>query len=290
MTSINSSLHCLGNVIAALSSTTRTHVPYRDSKLTRLLQDSLGGNTRTIVMACIAPTALHAAETVSTLQFADRAKSVMLRVKANTIVDDKELLSRAHAEIARLKTLLAHALKRAEGHGGESGQEDLERLLEENEKLRKENEGMRYQLEHPRKHTSRKPSQGTGSSRGGNREKESQLSQSQSQQVPSQQQYYQQQQQQQQQLYGGNNNGTGNGNGEYNDSLPRQGQGLGPAPGQGLGPASQKNGVGAASNAIGIARGVSFHASPGQVLGKYKAPPDIKVRVRHPSGTSLLYH
>ena len=86
LTSINSSLHCLGNVIAALSSTTRSHVPYRDSKLTRLLQDSLGGNTRTIVVACVAPTALHAAETVSTLQFADRAKSVMLRVNTSNQV------------------------------------------------------------------------------------------------------------------------------------------------------------------------------------------------------------
>ena len=76
LTSINKSLSSLGNVISALSSASRTHVPYRDSKLTRLLQDSLGGNTRTVLVACVAPTELHSAETISTLQFADRAKQV----------------------------------------------------------------------------------------------------------------------------------------------------------------------------------------------------------------------
>jgi hypothetical protein len=110
LTSINQSLSSLGNVIAALS-TNKGHIPYRDSKLTRLLQDSLGGNTRTIILACIAPTIQHAHETVNTLQFADRAKSVMLKVRANTVVDDKDLLAKANAEIYRLKTLLQHALK-----------------------------------------------------------------------------------------------------------------------------------------------------------------------------------
>jgi kinesin family protein 3/17 len=110
LTSINQSLSSLGNVIAALS-TNKGHIPYRDSKLTRLLQDSLGGNTRTIILACIAPTVQHAHETVNTLQFADRAKSVMLKVRANTVVDDKDLLAKANAEIHRLKILLQHALK-----------------------------------------------------------------------------------------------------------------------------------------------------------------------------------
>ena len=80
LTAINKSLSCLGNVIAALSAPHREHIPYRDSKLTRILQDSLGGNTRTVLIACVAPTAMHSAETVSTLQFADRAKKVMLKV------------------------------------------------------------------------------------------------------------------------------------------------------------------------------------------------------------------
>jgi kinesin family protein 3/17 len=117
LTSINKSLSSLGNVISALSSSSRSHIPYRDSKLTRLLQDSLGGNTRTILVACVAPTIGHAPETISTLQFADRAKSVMLKVKANTVVDDKEVLARAYAEIDRLKMLLKHSLKSNENGG-----------------------------------------------------------------------------------------------------------------------------------------------------------------------------
>src|SRR5262249_43208419 len=54
LTSINNSLSTLGNVISALASSTRSHIPYRDSKLTRILQDSLGGNPRTILIACVA--------------------------------------------------------------------------------------------------------------------------------------------------------------------------------------------------------------------------------------------
>lgn len=124
LTTINKSLHSLGNVIEKLSNRSKNtnpdrdiHIPYRDSKLTRLLQDSLGGNTRTILLACVAPTVLHSAETISTLSFADRAKNVMVKVKANVIVDDKALLAKAQAEIARLKALLKQTLAQAESSG-----------------------------------------------------------------------------------------------------------------------------------------------------------------------------
>ncbi|KAE9137074.1 hypothetical protein PF010_g1439 [Phytophthora fragariae] len=73
LTSINQSLSALGNVISALVNPKRTHIPYRDSKLTRLLQDSLGGNTRTVVIATISPSESSVDETISTLQFAERA-------------------------------------------------------------------------------------------------------------------------------------------------------------------------------------------------------------------------
>lgn len=76
--SINQSLSTLGNVVSALSEKGRTHVPYRDSKLTRLLQDSLGGNTRTTIIACVNPTPGQTHETINTLQFADRAKKVRM--------------------------------------------------------------------------------------------------------------------------------------------------------------------------------------------------------------------
>ncbi|CAM9212099.1 unnamed protein product [Ectocarpus sp. 13 AM-2016] len=111
--SINQSLSTLGNVVSALSEKGRTHVPYRDSKLTRLLQDSLGGNTRTTIIACINPLAGQTHETVNTLQFADRAKKVMVRLRANEVVDDRVLLARARAEIKRLKKRLREALEGA---------------------------------------------------------------------------------------------------------------------------------------------------------------------------------
>lgn len=117
LTAINQSLSSLGNVISALASKNRSHIPYRDSKLTRILQDSLGGNTRTILLSCITPSILHAAETISTLQFTDRAKNVMIKSKANLVIDDKALLSNAQAEISRLKLLLKQALMKIESMG-----------------------------------------------------------------------------------------------------------------------------------------------------------------------------
>lgn len=105
LTNINQSLSALGNVISALGKH-QSHVPYRDAKLTRLLQDSLGGNTRTIVLATCSPMSSARDESLSTLQFADRAKRVIVRIQANEIIDDAVLLARAQREIARLKTKL----------------------------------------------------------------------------------------------------------------------------------------------------------------------------------------
>lgn len=69
-TKINLSLSALGNVISALVDGKSKHIPYRDSKLTRLLQDSLGGNTKTIMVACISPAEYNYDETLSTLRYA----------------------------------------------------------------------------------------------------------------------------------------------------------------------------------------------------------------------------
>ena len=75
---INKSLLTLGRVITALVEKT-PHVPYRDSKLTRLLRDSLGGRTKTCVIATIAPTVQCQEETLSTLDYAHRAKNIRNR-------------------------------------------------------------------------------------------------------------------------------------------------------------------------------------------------------------------
>ena len=87
---INQSLSALGNVIAALTDrASRSHIPYRDSKLTRILEDSLGGNCKTTICACISPSMLHYDESYSTLLFAIKAMSVRTRVMMNERVEVK---------------------------------------------------------------------------------------------------------------------------------------------------------------------------------------------------------
>lgn len=80
---INKSLSCLGNVIYALTEKGRDHIPYRDSKLTYLLQDSIGGNSKTILIATASPSPLSYSETINTLKFAQRAKMIKNVPKVN---------------------------------------------------------------------------------------------------------------------------------------------------------------------------------------------------------------
>uniref|UniRef100_A0AC35TYJ1 Kinesin motor domain-containing protein n=1 Tax=Rhabditophanes sp. KR3021 TaxID=114890 RepID=A0AC35TYJ1_9BILA len=104
-TKINLSLSALGNVISALVDGKSKHIPYRDSKLTRLLQDSLGGNTKTIMIACISPSDNNYDETLSTLRYANRAKNIKNKPKINE--DPKDALLREYQEeISRLKALV----------------------------------------------------------------------------------------------------------------------------------------------------------------------------------------
>jgi len=79
---INKSLLVLGNVISALSDKT-AFVPYRDSKLTRILQDSLGGNSRTSMIACVSPAESNFDETLNTLNYASRARKIQNKPKVN---------------------------------------------------------------------------------------------------------------------------------------------------------------------------------------------------------------
>merc|ERR1712087_1008692 len=101
-TKINLSLSALGNVISALVEGKGKHIPYRDSKLTRLLQDSFGGNTKTVMIACISPAADNYDETLSTLRYANRAKNIKNKPKIN--LDPKDaLLKEYQDEIKKLK-------------------------------------------------------------------------------------------------------------------------------------------------------------------------------------------
>jgi len=101
---INKSLSALGNVINSLvdlSEGKNRHVPYRDSKLTFILRDSLGGNSRTVIIANISPSVINLGETISTLEFARRAKQIKNRAVVNE--DSSGTLLILKKEIKRLK-------------------------------------------------------------------------------------------------------------------------------------------------------------------------------------------
>lgn len=120
---INKSLSALGNVINALSKKSKqqptssapaasssVHVPYRDSKLTRLLQESLGGNSLTVMIATVAPTRANFGESVSTLQFAERAKHVENEARKNHDANPQNVVRELRGEIYRLRKQLDAAL------------------------------------------------------------------------------------------------------------------------------------------------------------------------------------
>nr|XP_039263743.1 kinesin-like protein KIF3A [Styela clava] len=114
-TKINLSLSTLGNVISALVDGKSTHIPYRNSKLTRLLQDSLGGNSKTMMCANIGPASYNYDETISTLRYANRAKNIKNRAIINEDPKDA-LLRQFQKEIEDLR-------KKLQDGGGEEGSE-----------------------------------------------------------------------------------------------------------------------------------------------------------------------
>lgn len=151
-TKINLSLSALGNVISALVDGRSTHIPYRDSKLTRLLQDSLGGNARTVMVANIGPASYNVEETLTTLRYANRAKNIKNKPRINE--DPKDATLRKYQEeIAGLKALLQKKKRRrwrrkaGEGSNGEEqddegetedDDEDGDYWREQQEKLERE--------------------------------------------------------------------------------------------------------------------------------------------------------
>lgn len=120
---INLSLTCLGNVISALAEMEETkksrHVPYRDSTLTWILKDNLGGNSKTVMLATISPSSMQYEETMSTLRYAERAKKIVNKAVVNE-TNNNELVAALQREISALKSQLASA-----------STNERERLLEE---------------------------------------------------------------------------------------------------------------------------------------------------------------
>ena len=129
MVNINKSLLVLGNVIHSLGQTNshlnnknnqnkKAFAPYKDSKLTQILEDSLGGNSATYLIANISPCDENFDEKISTLKFADRAHSIMTKVSLNQLdkddkIDSKEF-NKIRDELCQLKQLLNNALSRPE--------------------------------------------------------------------------------------------------------------------------------------------------------------------------------
>ena len=126
---INLSLTALGSVIDALSFN-RKHIPYKDSKLTRLLADSLGGNTKTVMFANISPASYNYDETVGTLRYASRAKLIKNAPKINE--DPKDALLRKYEEEIK-------ALKEQLANGGEGGEKKIKKKKVKKKKEPNEN-------------------------------------------------------------------------------------------------------------------------------------------------------
>ncbi|KAF5278985.1 hypothetical protein FQA39_LY05663 [Lamprigera yunnana] len=112
-TNINQSLFVLSNVISALVEEKSNHIPYRNSKLTRLLQDSLGGNSKTAMIATISPCSTDYEESLGTLRYASRAKLIRNHVHLN-IQTDKGLIGKFEDEIMQLQKHLALILEKEE--------------------------------------------------------------------------------------------------------------------------------------------------------------------------------
>ncbi|KAH6765402.1 hypothetical protein C2S52_016385 [Perilla frutescens var. hirtella] len=103
---INRSLLTLGTVIRKLSKGRGGHIPYRDSKLTRILQTSLGGNARTAIICTMSPARIHVEQSRNTLLFASCAKEVTTNAHVNVVMSDKALVKYLQRELARLESEL----------------------------------------------------------------------------------------------------------------------------------------------------------------------------------------
>uniref|UniRef100_A0A8D3BCJ5 Kinesin family member 21A n=1 Tax=Scophthalmus maximus TaxID=52904 RepID=A0A8D3BCJ5_SCOMX len=144
--SINCGLLALGNVISALGDRSKrsTHVPYRDSKLTRLLQDSLGGNSQTVMIACISPSDRDFMETLNTLKYANRARNIKNKVTVNQDRASQQI-SALRTEIARLQMEVME-YKTGKRMVGEDGMEGINDLVHENSMLQTENNHLRVRV------------------------------------------------------------------------------------------------------------------------------------------------
>ncbi|CAL1688462.1 unnamed protein product [Lasius platythorax] len=130
---INQSLLTLGRVITALVERA-PHIPYRESKLTRLLQESLGGRTKTSIIATVSPASINLEETLSTLDYAHRAKNITNRPEINQKLSKKALLKEYTEEIERLRRDLLAARERNGVYLAQENYHEMQSLIENQSK------------------------------------------------------------------------------------------------------------------------------------------------------------
>ncbi|WVF71534.1 hypothetical protein IAT40_006342 [Kwoniella sp. CBS 6097] len=142
--SINSGLLALGNVISTLCDPVkaRGHVPYRDSKLTRMLQDSIGGNALTTMIACISPIEANIGETINTIKYASRARNIKNAAKINQVEAGWDDVEHLQSTVLKLrKQLAAMDLDGKVGHVGHASEESIkqsEKLIQRLAELQRE--------------------------------------------------------------------------------------------------------------------------------------------------------
>lgn len=153
--SINQSLLTLGRVINALSdvkkgSNSLSHIPFRESKLTRLLQDSLGGNTKTVLIATISPARVHLEETMSTLDYASKAKNIKNKPQMGSVLFKDLLIKDVAVELSKLKNELYFTKQKEGGIYMESERydavyKDLENFKTELQEYKRLNDNLKQQ-------------------------------------------------------------------------------------------------------------------------------------------------
>ncbi|KAL3845291.1 hypothetical protein ACJIZ3_002694 [Penstemon smallii] len=131
---INRSLLTLGTVIRKLSKGRNAHIPYRDSKLTRILQNSLGGNAKTAVICTMSPAHSHLEQSRNTLLFASCAKQVSTNAQVNVVMSEKALVKQLQRELARMENELRNLSSLSASSDSKSALKEKELLIEKMDK------------------------------------------------------------------------------------------------------------------------------------------------------------
>ncbi|ODN94308.1 hypothetical protein L198_05164 [Cryptococcus wingfieldii CBS 7118] len=138
--SINSGLLALGNVISTLCDPVkaRGHIPYRDSKLTRMLQDSIGGNALTTMIACVSPIEANIGETLNTIKYASRARNIRNQTKVNAVEAGWDDVEHLQTTVLKLRKQISMLESDSKGSASEGNSKHSEKLIQRLAELQRE--------------------------------------------------------------------------------------------------------------------------------------------------------